>query len=338
MNCVYDVFGSLTLIIFECVLSHGSLRLDINKSRPVCLRQESVYEAVMINLTVKYTAISSCLDSFFSSARRKWPRTRKSNRCGWSQWSVCVSVQYVFVVPERSRGFWIIEWLCCVSVPRWAGTGLRCRVFVCHMSTAPHWGAAYTVLHPNKRPRHSAVNTTHTYTHVRRFDTRDGCDLPRVLEILKALFIFLFSAGISCLRPLQGPLLSLAAHLRVTPWHPAQYILLHHGSYPETPSPEAPSSWRSRPSTAAGNVPPCRRSLPPPCWPFCCPTSSVKYLILSFFVCSLSMSFLLTVMYIFHLLSLSFGSLFIIDWETHLGIIMSTYICTNTDSVIAISR
>ncbi len=37
-------------------------------------------------------------------------------------------------------------------------------------------------------------------------------------------------------------------------------------------------------------------------------------------------------------LSLSFGSLFIIDWETHLGIIMSTYICTNTDSLIAISR
>ncbi len=127
-----------------------------------------------------------------------------------------------------------------------------------------------------------------------------------MLEILKALFIFLFSAGISCLRPLQGPLLSLAAHLQVTPWRPAQYILLHRGSYPETPSPEAPSSWRSRPSTAAGSVPPCQRSLPPPCWPFCCPTSSVKYLILSFFVCSLSMSFLLTVMYVKSLFWISF--------------------------------
>ncbi len=267
----------------------------------------------MINLTVKYTAIFSCLDLFFSSAWWKWPRTRKSNCRGWSHWSMCLCT--VSVVPERSGGFWIIEWLCCVSVPRWAGMGLRCRVFVCHMSTAPHWGAAYTVLHPQQAPATlSGQHNTHVHTCTsvlrKRFDSRDGCDLPRVLEILKALFIFLFSAGISYLRPLQGPPLSLAAHLRVTPWRPAQYILLHRGSYPETPSPEAPSSWRSRPSTAAGNVPPCRRSLPPPCWPFCCPTSSVKYLILSFFVCSLSMSFLLTVMYIFHLISLSFGSLF----------------------------
>lgn len=80
----------------------------------------------------------------------------------------CVSVQYVFVVvPERSGGSWIIEWLCCISVPQWAGTGLRCRVFVCHMSTAPHWGAAYTVLHPQQVPATlSGQHNTHTHTHI----------------------------------------------------------------------------------------------------------------------------------------------------------------------------
>ncbi len=120
MNCIYDVFGSLTLIISECVLSHGSLRLDINKSRPVCLHQESVYEAVMINLTVKYTAISSCLDFFFSSARRKWPRTRKSNRCGWSQWSVCLCTVCVCCTWKERRllNYWVTLLCKCPSVGR----------------------------------------------------------------------------------------------------------------------------------------------------------------------------------------------------------------------------
>lgn len=139
-------------------------RLDINKSRPVCLRQESVYDAVMINLSVKYTAISSCLYFSFHQLDRNNPAPE--NRAdAYDLSESCLYTVCFCCTWKWSGGSWIIEWLCCVSVPRWAGTGLRCRVFVCHMSTAPHWGAAYTVLHLQQAPA-TLSGQLNTHTHI----------------------------------------------------------------------------------------------------------------------------------------------------------------------------
>lgn len=77
-------------------------------------------------------------------------------------------------------------------------------------------------------------------------------------------------SGTSSLRQAQERPLCSARPLRATPWLRGRCIRRPHGPCPATRSPAAPSSSRSRPSTARGGA---RLSAPSPC-PSCCPSSS----------------------------------------------------------------